>query len=97
MRAGVGTERAASFGGRALCLSHTVSEPYPPGFVRTTSAGPAGADIFLRGQVLSPNSGCLPRQTPGALIATLLVAVQGTARALKHARAPSRPGKNGGA
>ena len=42
---------------------------------------------------MSPNSGCLPRQTPGALIVTLLVTVQGTARALKHARAPSRQGE----
>ena len=88
-------------------LAGTVSGPYPFGFVRTTdisraSAGPAGAcptsaDIFLRGLAMSPNSGGLPRQTAGALIVTLLVTIQGTARALKHARAPSRPGTNGGA
>jgi hypothetical protein len=59
-------------------------------------ACPMSADL-LRGQVMSLNSGCLPRQTSGALIVTLLVTIQGTARALKHTRAPSRPGNNGGA
>ena len=86
-------------------LASTVSGPYPFGSFRRTGsralAGPAwacpmSADL-LRGQVMSLNSGCLPRQTSGALIVTLLVTIQGTARALKHARAPSRPGNNGGA
>ena len=37
------------------------------------------------------------RKTSGALIVTVVVTIQGSARALKHARAPSRPGTNGGA
>ena len=86
-------------------LASTVSGPYPFGSFRRMDSGalagpawtcPMSAD-FLRGQVMSLNSGCLPRQTAGALIVTLLVTIQGTARALKHARAPSRPGTNGGA
>jgi hypothetical protein len=100
-RAGGGTERAASFGWRALYPSHTHLGSSARRSDSRASAGPAGAcptqRTFLRGQAMSPNSGGLPRQTPGALIVTLLVTVQGTARALKHARAPSRPGKNGGA
>ena len=37
------------------------------------------------------------RKTSGALVMTVVVTMQGAARALKHARAPSRPGTNGGA
>ncbi len=36
-------------------------------------------------------------KTSGALIVTVVVTIQGSARALKHARAPSRLGTNGGA
>ena len=66
------------------------------GFGRT-SVGLPDVCRFSARTSMSLNSGCLPRQTAGALIVTLLVTIQGTASALKHARAPSRPGTNGGA
>ena len=50
----------------------------------------------LRGQSCLTNSGS-SWKTSGALIVTVVVTIQGSARALKHARAPSRPGTNGGA
>ena len=50
----------------------------------------------LRGQSCPTNSGS-SWKTSGALIVTVVVTIQGSARALKHARAPSRPGNNGGA
>jgi len=90
------------FGWRALCPGRTQLGLPHGGADSRASAGPVGAcltsdrqrrtDTCRRGQPMSTNSGCLPRQTPGALIVTLLVTIQGTARALKHARAPSRPG-----
>ena len=89
-----GTGRAASWW---LAVSELVRSKAYRASEGPSGSCPTSADIFLRGHSMSPNSGCLPRQTAGALIVTLLVTIQGTARALKHARAPSRPGTNGGA
>jgi hypothetical protein len=93
------------FGWRALCPGRT-QLGLPHGGLRgvgrtgggRSDVGQTTSDGHLSARTtLSTNSGCLPRQTAGALIVTLLVTIRGTARALKHARAPSRPGKNGGA
>ena len=74
---------------RCFWVADTVSGPYPFGFFRTmerlqgfgrTSGDlPTSADTCLRGHATSPNSGCLLRQTAGALIVTLLVTIQGSA------------------
>jgi|688.fasta_scaffold334906_1 hypothetical protein len=74
---------------RCFWVAGTVSGPYPfeffrtmerlQGFGRTSGDLPTSADTCLRGHATSLNSGCLLRQTAGALIVALLVTIQGSA------------------
>ena len=93
---GGGTARAAFFGGGQRGPLRRLQTPAPKpadqGGARRTGGLSAGT------RHLVPLIPARLRKTSGALIVTVLVTIQGSARALSTpGRAPSRPGTNGGA